>query len=162
MSKIIKVGIADMKVAKNPHLLTTLGLGSCVGIALYDRENKIGGLAHIMLPYSNEFKNNSNPLKFADTAVEKLLYKMKEAGSNIEKLTGKIAGGARMFNFKNGGNDILRIGDRNVLAAKEVLKSFDIPLISEDTGGTYGRSIVFHLDDGKVVIKTVGRGIKTI
>ena len=88
-----------MKVAKNPHLLTTLGLGSCVGIALYDRENKIGGLAHIMLPYSNEFKNNSNPLKFADTAVEKLLYKMKEAGSNIEKLTGKIAGGARMFNF---------------------------------------------------------------
>jgi chemotaxis protein CheD len=162
MSRIIKVGIADMDAARNPYILTTLGLGSCVGIALYDSENKIGGLAHIMLPYSSEFRNNSNPSKFVDTAVESLLYRMKAMGANVGKLTGKIAGGARMFGFKGSTNDILRIGDRNVLAAREVLKDFNIPLLKEDTGGTSGRSIEFHVKDGKMVIKTIGQGIKII
>ena len=73
-AKIIKVGMADLKVAKAPDILTTLGLGSCVGIALYDNVAKIGGLAHIMLPDSTQIKNNSNVAKFADTAIEQLIY----------------------------------------------------------------------------------------
>ena len=50
MSEIIKVGIADLKTCKSPDGVMTLGLGSCVGIAIRDPMNKIGGLVHIMLP----------------------------------------------------------------------------------------------------------------
>jgi len=69
---IIKVGMADLNITMAPGILTTLGLGSCVGIALYDKQNKIAGLAHIMLPSSKEIKNNENKAKFADTGIDLL------------------------------------------------------------------------------------------
>ena len=75
-SGIIKVGMADLSIAKEPDILTTLGLGSCVGIALYDPSTKVGGLAHIMLPDSTQIKNNENKAKFADTAIKMLLQEM--------------------------------------------------------------------------------------
>ena len=69
MGEVIKVGMADLNVCKNPDIITTLGLGSCIGIALYDPVTKIGGLAHIMLPDSTKMRNNSNIAKFADNVV---------------------------------------------------------------------------------------------
>ena len=67
MGQMIKVGMADLKICKAPDALTTIGLGSCIGIALYDPSTKISGLAHIMLPDSKSIRNNSNIAKFADT-----------------------------------------------------------------------------------------------
>ncbi len=161
MNKKIKVGMADLNVCEMPDSLTTLGLGSCVGICLYDRVNKIAGLAHIMLPSSKEIKNNSNKAKFADSGINELIRLMVEKGSNKRNLSAKIAGGSQMFNF-NSSNDTLRIGERNVRATKEILKDLNIRVIAEDTGGNFGRTIVFSSEDGSLHIRTIGHGEKTI
>jgi chemotaxis protein CheD len=157
----IKVGMADLKHARHPGVLVTLGLGSCVGIALYDRKTKMIGLAHIMLPWSEQAKNNSNKAKFADTGIQQLFSYMLESGSKKGNIVAKIAGGAQMFSFSQA-NDMIRVGQRNVEATKEVLHGLGIPIVSEDTGGNYGRTIEFYSDDGRLMIKTIGYGVKFI
>jgi len=79
---MIKVGMADLKVCKAPEALTTLGLGSCIGVALYDPVTKVSGLLHCMLPDSTKIRNNSNKAKFADTGIEELIKQMVEIGAN--------------------------------------------------------------------------------
>jgi len=158
---VVKVGMADLNVIKEPGKLVTLGLGSCIGIALYDSRNKVAGLAHIMLPSSREIKNNSNKAKFADTAIEILIDKMKVFGANKIFISAKIAGGAQMFNFTSN-SDILRIGDRNASATRDILDNLGIPIVSSDTGGSYGRTIELNAENGELLVKTIGHGIKTI
>ncbi|MFA5575830.1 MAG: chemotaxis protein CheD [Tissierellaceae bacterium] len=157
----IKVGMADLNITKAPNNLTTLGLGSCVGITLYDKVNKVAGLAHIMLPSSKEIKNNDNKAKFADTGIDELIRQMLTLGANKSNLVAKIAGGSQMFNF-NSSNDMLRIGDRNVVATKSKLKELNIRIISEDTGGNFGRTIILDSTDGSLHVRTIGHGEKTI
>ncbi|EPR13099.1 chemotaxis protein CheD [Ruminiclostridium papyrosolvens] len=159
--EIIKVGMADLNSSRHPCMITTLGLGSCVGVALYDSTSKIAGLAHVMLPCSEQAKNNSNIAKFADTAIVKLVDDMIKLGARKDKIVAKLAGGAQMFVF-NQSSDLMRIGYRNVVASKEKLKLLNIPIISEDTGGNYGRTIELYSDDGRLMIKTIGFGIKQI
>lgn len=159
--EIVKVGMADFKALKSIGILTTLGLGSCVGIALYDRSSKVAGLAHIMLPSSLEIKNNSNKAKFADTAIEELIKEMLLLGASKQNLIAKLAGGSQMFSF-NSNTDILRIGERNVIASKKKLAELSIPIVAEDTGGNYGRTIELKTLDGNLLVKTIGHGIKTI
>ena len=161
MADLIKVGMADLNTACSPGILTTLGLGSCVGICLYDTSTKISGLVHIMLPNSAQIKNNSNIAKFADTGIVKLIEDMIKLGAKRSKLVSKIAGGSQMFNF-NDASDIMRIGARNVTATKEILKSLNIPIIAEDTGGNYGRTIELYSETGILLIKTIGYGMKQI
>lgn len=159
--KEIKIGIGDLNVALLQDKLITLGLGSCVGIALYDNINKIAGLAHIMLPYSTAFTNQSNPMKFADLAIPMLIEKMISSGSTGRTLKAKIAGGASMFSFGDR-NPMMDIGNRNGKAVKEVLQQFKIPILSEDLGGSSGRTMIVEAATGKVFIKTVGKGIKEL
>lgn len=159
--KEIKVGIADYKVGKVPDRLITIGLGSCIGIAILDKKNGIGGLAHIMLPCSSNFNNVSNPIKFADLAIPILIDEMVKLGANVRELKAKIAGGASMFNFADSKVN-MDIGARNASAVKEALKNKRIPIISEDTGGTKGRTITFDTLTGDLHIKTVGEGIKIV
>ena len=97
MSANIKIGISDLNVARSPDVLMTYALGSCVGICLYDRAKKIGGLSHIMLPDSSASHGAAQPYRFADTAIPILVQKMVLLGANKRALTAKIAGGARMF-----------------------------------------------------------------
>ncbi|NLJ99361.1 MAG: chemotaxis protein CheD [Tissierellia bacterium] len=159
--KIIKVGMADLNVVKTPGILTTLGLGSCVGIALYDKYNKVAGLAHAMLPSSKEIRNNENKAKFVDTGIELLIEKMIQNGAFKRNLTAKVTGGSQMFAFgKN--NDILKIGQRNTLATKKKLNELNIQIISEDIGGNYGRTIELNAEDGLLLVKTIGHGVKII
>ncbi|WP_416198015.1 MAG: putative chemoreceptor glutamine deamidase CheD [Sporanaerobacter sp.] len=158
---VIKIGMADLNVTKAPSILTTLGLGSCVGIALFDKKNKIAGLVHIMLPSSEEIKNNSNKAKFADTGIELLLEKMIALGADKKNVKAKIAGGSQMFSF-NSNNDVLKIGERNVIATKKKLKELSIPIVSEDTGGNYGRTIELNSEDGSLLVKTIGHGTQII
>jgi len=159
--EIIRVGMADLKAARNPCMITTLGLGSCIGIALYDPITKISGLAHIMLPESSLIKNNLNLAKFADTAIDKLIEDMQILGAQRKTIWAKIAGGAQMFGY-NSTQEIMQIGKRNAEATKKRLTELNIRLISEDCGGNYGRTVELYSDDGRFMIKTIGRGIKYI
>jgi chemotaxis protein CheD len=161
MSVMTKVGMADLKVVKHPGSLTTLGLGSCIGICLYDPSTKVVGMAHIMLPSSKTIKNNSNIAKFADTAIVKLIDDMKKQGAVSRRFVGKIAGGSQMFKFSSG-NDMMKIGQRNAEAVRDILKELRIPIRADDTGGNFGRTIEFYSESGSLLIKTIGHGVKEV
>lgn len=161
MSEMIKVGMADLKVCHAPDAVTTLGLGSCVGVALYDKATKIAGLVHVMLPDSTQVRQNQNRAKFADTGIDFLIEAMVAEGANKSRFTAKIAGGAQMFAF-SGNSDMLRVGERNVEAVKKKLSTLGIRILAEDTGLNFGRTVEFYPDSGDFVIKSVGKPIKTI
>lgn len=152
----IKVGMADLNVCVSPDRICTLGLGSCVGIALRDPVTKIGGLAHIMLPDSTTIRNNSNIPKFADTGIEELVKQVTRRGANRSRLVAKIAGGAQMFGF-NSNSEMVRVGERNVQATKKKLAELRIPILAEDTGKNFGRTVIFYPETGDFVIRAVGK-----
>ena len=161
MGEVIKVGMADLNICKSPDIITTLGLGSCIGIALYDPVTKIGGLAHIMLPDSTQIRNNSNIAKFADTGIEELVKRVIGAGASKSRLKAKIAGGAKMFAVSKL-SDVGNIGERNAVASRLKLKQLGIPLVAEDTGLNYGRTVELHCETGDFYIKSVGKPLKII
>ena len=121
MPELIKVGMADYKVGRAPDTLISYGLGSCIGISLYDPQTKIGGLLHIMLPDSNQSRANENRAKFADTGIPDMLEELIRMGAAKSRLVAKLAGGSQMFAFANA-SDIMRVGLRNASASKEILK----------------------------------------
>ena len=159
MSEQIKVGMADYKVSESPNRLITLGLGSCIGITVYDKRRKIGGMAHIMLPKNPD--PTKSIAKFADTAIEAMLNDLANMGVGIRSLEAKLAGGAQMFTFSSS-NEMNSIGFRNAEAVKQELKKRGVKIIAEETGGGAGRTIELDLEDGKLKIKTMGSGEKYI
>ena len=161
MGELIKVGMADLKVAKAPDTLTTLGLGSCIGLTLYDPVKKVGGLVQYMLPDSTKLKNNTNIAKFGDTGIRELLKQILAIGANQRRLVSKIAGGACMFET-SGLSSIGNVGARNAEQAKLVLKQLGIPLVAEDTGLNYGRTVELDCNTGDFLIKSVGKSSKVI
>lgn len=157
----IQVGIADYKVANSPHRLITLGLGSCVGVALYDPVMKVGGLLHIMLPDSTQFSNVTKPAKFADTGIPLMIDDIKRRGGSPTRLTAKLAGGAQMFS----GMDekfVLNIGQRNSAMVREILSRIGIRILAEELGGNRGRTMIFDTASGQVTIRTIGTPLKVI
>ena len=161
MSNIIKVGMADVNVCKAPDGITTLGLGSCVGIAIRDPIAKVGGLAHVMLPDSTQIENNTNRFKFADTGIEDLVKQIIAIGGNKSRFEAKIAGGAQMFAFQNK-SDMVRVGERNVEASIKKLRELGIPLKAQDTGLNYGRTVIFYPETGDFIIRSANKPDKTI
>lgn len=161
MADMIKVGMADLNICHSPDAITTLGLGSCVGVVLYDKSRKVAGMVHVMLPDSTKVRQNQNKAKFADTGIDLLIEMLQKEGSVKSALTAKIAGGAQMFAF-NSNNDMLRVGERNVEAVKTKLNSIGIKILAEDTGLNYGRTVEFYPETGDFVIKAVGKPVKTI
>ncbi|MBZ4663114.1 MAG: cheD [Caloramator sp.] len=157
----IKVGIGDLNIAKTPDKLITLGLGSCIGIALIDNLNKIAGLSHIMLPDSKAFSNINNPMKYADTAIPLLVQKLITSGANKNNLKAKIAGGASMFSFADK-SPMMDIGKRNAEAVKSILKELNIPIIAEDIGGNKGRTMIVDPTTATVILRITGEGIKEL
>ncbi|MCR5594254.1 MAG: chemotaxis protein CheD [Lachnospiraceae bacterium] len=163
MADIVKVGMADLNVCQAPDGITTLGLGSCVGVALREPGKPWGGLAHVMLPDSKAITSSGpiNVPKFADTGVEELVNRLVAKGCNKNKLVAKIAGGAQMFAHATS-DKMMRVGDRNVEAVKKKLAEYRIPILAEDTGNNYGRTVVFYPETGDFVIRSVGKTDKTI
>lgn len=161
MPELIKVGMADYKVGRAPDTLISYGLGSCIGISLYDPQTKIGGLLHIMLPDSNQSRANENRAKFADTGIPDMLEELIRMGAAKSRLVAKLAGGSQMFAFTNA-SDIMRVGLRNASASKEILKKLSIPIVGEDTGGNYGRTVQIDLSTGVYKVKTIDKGDKEI
>jgi chemotaxis protein CheD len=156
----ITVGIADYKTAKSPDILTTLGLGSCVGVAIYDPDTKIGGLLHVLLP-SNNGDTTDTPAKYADTGIPELVRALLRLGAKKGSMVAKIAGGANMFNTFQKSN-VFMVGQRNSEMCKEVLKEQKIHLAASDTGGNFGRTIELDTETGKLFVKTIGHGTKYI
>ena len=147
MPELIRVGMADYKVGKAPATLISYGLGSCIGVSLYDPQLKVGGLLHIMLPDSTQARTSDNPAKFADTGLPLMLNDVLKLGAVRSRLVAKIAGGAQMFAFANA-TDIMRVGARNAEAITNLLKEMKIPLVAQDVGGTYGRTVSIDRNAG--------------
>jgi chemotaxis protein CheD len=150
---LINVGVAQVKSAENPTVLRTI-LGSCIGICIYDRMKKVGGLAHILLP--KDTARGATPEKFADTAIPLLVQRLLKEGAKKEYLSAKIAGGAAMFKFQSSVT-LGQIGDRNIEETKKVLEQLGIPILEEDVGGSTGRVIDFFLADGHLKVKAGGK-----
>ena len=147
------VNIAEMKVVRSPNQLYSLGLGSCVGVAIYDSVAHIGGLAHILLPSCSEFEGgNHSKTKFADSGIIELVNEMVICGAAKFRLKAKLAGGAAMFAIQNSGA-FGSIGDRNVESCQQTLKKLGIQIISQDVGGNKGRTIYFDVETGQLIIK---------
>ncbi len=162
LQTIVKVGISDMNIVQTPDVIRTSGLGSCVGVVIYDARNGIGGLAHIMLPDSSLAKQkNIHVAKYADTALPTLIERMLANGAGMESLQAKMAGGAQMFMLP-GQSDSLRIGPRNVEACLTLLENYKIPLLAQDTGGNFGRTIEISSLSGVLSIRSVQFGIKEL
>ncbi|KGA98228.1 chemotaxis protein CheD [Alkalihalobacillus alcalophilus ATCC 27647 = CGMCC 1.3604] len=162
MNNVTKVGMADYNTVEPPKTIRTLGLGSCVGIVLYDERTLVAGMAHIMLPDSTQATSHSqNRAKYADTAISDLIEQMVQLGAKVNRLYAKIAGGAQMFTFSQG-VDMMRIGPRNVEAVKRTLAEYKIPIKAEDVGGKSGRTIEFNPTTKKLQIRTVHAGTKEI
>lgn len=161
MEQMIRVGIADAKLCKTPDKITTVGLGSCIGIVLYSATHDVCGMVHIMLPSSKEIKNNANRAKFADTGIEDLVKMLDQKGVKKGSLLAKIAGGATMFVF-SGSSDLGSIGERNIKSVKDTLSALSIPIIAEDTGADYGRTIIFDNTSKKLTVRCAGRADKVI
>ncbi len=143
------VGIAEVKVVERPDTLQTV-LGSCIGIAIYDRVAKIGGLGHIILPDSKAGKGDRG--KFADTAVDWLVDELVEAGCLKGRLAAKITGGASMFGLVSNAG----IGERNAEAVKERLGRHSIRLVAAHTGGDQGRKMTLNPESGEVCVRFIG------
>lgn len=151
------VGISDLKVGKGEDVLVTYALGSCVGICIFDPIQKIGGLSHIMLPSSKLTTGASTPMRFADTAVVMLVKQLEALGAMPRRLQAKIAGGAQMFAAITN-SSLANIGDRNVEAVKLALGQLRIPIIAEDTGKNYGRTLHFSPSDCVMRITSANKG----
>lgn len=156
MSKIV-VGISDLNVAKEPDILVTYALGSCVGICLYDPVTRVAGLSHIMLPSSSLAPGQQDQMKFADTAIAILVSRMAAAGAMRSRLRAKIAGGAKMFAAVSN-SSLANIGQRNVEAVKGTLAKLHIPIVAEDTGKNYGRTVYFSAQDGSMRVTSANKG----
>jgi chemotaxis protein CheD len=150
----VPVRIGEVKVAAGSSVLFTIGLGSCVAVALYDAQLQLGGLAHAMLPHPGAGRKDAPPGRFATTAITELLALLEAEGASLKRLRARLAGGASMFRDVLEG-DGLRLGRRNVEAAREALASAGIPLDGEDVFGTYGRSVFLRTSDGTLLVTSV-------
>ena len=161
MDEVTRVEMAEFKIVHNPDTLVTSALGSCIGVTLYDPELKIGGLAHIMLPDSRAAKERSNQGKFADTAIGAMIEELTRQGAECSRMEAKLAGGACMFSFA-GKSPLMDIGEKNVAAAKLILRGKGIRIVAEDSGENYGRCVEFCCSTGKLKVKSLIRGEKEL
>jgi chemotaxis protein CheD len=152
------VGMAEVHVTRDPtDVLMALGLGSCIGVCLYDAERKIAGMVHVVLPDSGAMGDTTHPGKYADTGVPALIAEMRRAGAKAANLAAAIAGGAQLFSFAGSGPR-LDIGGRNAEAVLAALRREGLAPVARDVGGTCGRTVQFYAADGRINVKSIGRG----
>ncbi|MGH7717433.1 MAG: chemotaxis protein CheD [Gemmatimonadaceae bacterium] len=153
----IRVKVAECAVGQGEMVLSTVGLGSCVAIALFDAQTRVGGLAHILLPSETLSQDRRNQAKFPSGAVPLLLQRMSELGARVTRVRAKIVGGASMFTSLVPTGTI-QIGERNVLATRHALERARVPIVGQDVGGGHGRNVFFHLADGRVEVRSLLKG----
>ncbi|MFC7027043.1 chemotaxis protein CheD [Halomicroarcula sp. GCM10025324] len=154
----IKVGIAEYKTTTDDAVLTTSGLGSCIGVGIYDEVSGVAGLVHVMLPTADDI-DDGNRAKFADSGVEALVEALEAAGGSRRSMRAKIAGGSDMLDFSESGSSI---GARNAKQVRATLEEFGIPLEGEDVGGDHGRSLKLDAGTGDLVVKSANAESTTL
>lgn len=155
----VVVRVADLRAGVADDTLVTIGLGSCVAILLYDAEARVGGMAHILLPSPALSRDDGNPAKFPQSAVPRLIELMAVEGARVQRITARLAGGASMFSSLTPPGTI-QMGERNLVASRQVLNSYSLPLIGEAVGGDFGRTVRMWVCDGRVEITTVAHGVQ--
>jgi chemotaxis protein CheD len=161
MAEEVVVRVAELRAARGETVLVTLGLGSCVAIVLHDSATGVGGMAHVLLPSPSLSRSAERSARFPQGAVPALVTAMTELGADPRRLTARLAGGAAMFaNLAPSGS--LQMGDRNVIAAREVLHRQGIPVVGEAVGGHLGRSVWLYVAGGRLVVRSVGQGEQTL
>lgn len=159
MTQLLRVGIAEWRMGHAPDVLICYGLGSCVGIALYDPLRRCGGVAHALLPDPVGSQALERPGKFVPTAIDQLITALQQGGADIARLQAKLCGGASMFrNFGSDGTD--SIGRRNLAAALATLGPLGIPVVASDVGENFGRTMELDLATGLVHVRTVRGHVK--
>lgn len=157
MSDVI-VRVAELRVGRLDDELVTIGLGSCVAIILHDADARVGGLAHILLPSPALSRpTDDRPGKVPQTAVPELLSQMRALGARSNRVTARLVGGASMFASLNAPGTI-QMGERNVVASRQVLAQHGLAITGEAVGGDYGRTVRLHTSDGRVEIFSVSHG----
>ena len=156
------LGMADMVVANAPAKLVTLGLGSCIGLVVFDSVAKVAGMVHIMLPDSRGAQGNEKIGKFADTAIPAMVDQMIKKGASKARMKAKIAGGAQMFALPGASAEFLSVGSRNVKETTAGLAKMGIVLVASDTGGNKGRTVEFSTENWMLKVKTLGKGVTEI
>jgi chemotaxis protein CheD len=157
----VLVKVAELQVGSGDEVLMTVGLGSCVAILLHDAAARVGGLAHVLLPSPALSRVDANVAKFPQTAVPKLLELMAKQGASPRRITGRLVGGASMFAALAPPGTI-QMGERNLVASRQVLNAHGIPLVGEAVGGDYGRTVRLRVADGEVEVSSVAHGVHTI
>ena len=146
------VSIGEMVATADKDLvLVAVGLGSCVGVALYEPRSRVAALAHVMLPDS---RGQRKDLRFADVAIPAAVEEMARLGAMPSRIRAVLAGGAAMFQF--GPSAHIRIGEQNIEACTRALQELSIPIIASDTGGSSGRTLSLVVATGEVYVKTPG------
>jgi len=149
------VQVAEWAAERGDAIIVTLGLGSCVAIMLHDPRACAGAMAHILLPSRSLARDTTNLAKFPETAVPLLVEQLTRLGAEPRRLVAKLAGGASMFaQLMTPGT--IQMGERNIVAARDALRRAGIPVTREAVGGEAGRSVRFHVADGRVEIRVVG------
>ncbi|HEU4698070.1 MAG TPA: chemotaxis protein CheD [Gemmatimonadales bacterium] len=157
----IIVRVADLSVGTAGDVLTTVGLGSCVAIALHDPVARIAGLAHILLPSPALSREADKAGKFPQTALPMLLARMVEEGAARRRITARLAGGASMFaNLTPPG--AIQMGERNVVACRQALADHEVPLVGEAVGGDFGRTVRLHVESGRLDVSSILHGVQTL
>lgn len=157
----VLVRVADLRTGLGEDTLVTVGLGSCVAILLYDGEARVGGMAHILLPSPALSRNDGNPAKFPQSAVPRLLELMAAEGARVQRTTARLVGGASMFSALATPGTI-QMGERNLVAARQVLHTCGVPLVGEAVGGDFGRTVRLRIRDGRAEVITVAHGIQQL
>ncbi len=152
------VGMGEIMVAESPYVLRCVGIGSCIAVAIYDKAVTMGGLAHNMLPQIAESSDKSSPARYSDAAIVMMIKEMKERNVSVCNLKAKIFGGANMFSDIISSDSTMNVGRRNISAVREELMKHGIEIVAEDVGGHVGRSVLFDMRDGSVVVRTINVG----
>ncbi len=159
-ANVIPIGIGELHATDLHDIeMVAYGLGSCVGVVVYDEAARAGGMAHVLLParsWGCEPPDVPDGLaRYADTGIRELLHRVTGLGASRRRLVAKIAGGARMFQVP-GDMDTLDIGARNAEAVRVALSETGVPIVAQDVGGTVGRTMRYLVGPGKVYVREPG------
>ena len=158
--KII-VGVSDMKVSGDfESVLVTYSLGSCIGVAIYDKIAGVGGILHFMLPESSlaPEKAKANPYMFGDTGIPLLFKEAYKLGAKKQRMRVVVAGGSNVLDQQG----FFNVGKRNHLAVRKIFWRNNVMIDFEEVGGSANRTIKLAVKTGKIWLKTSGLGEKEI
>lgn len=140
------LNIGDVAATSSADAIVCHGLGSCIGLFIYDEERSVAGGAHIMLP--GQWNEQSlTPTCFSFNAIDQLLLEMKKLGSNLNNLKAKLVGGANVFQMST-----MEVGRSNTEAVCTLLAERDVTILAMEVGGDFSRTAKFECGSREVEV----------